>query len=244
MLTITRHGITSQFDTSPWPDETPSLYRPFLQGVYYEQGFLDHIRALDLHGVYVDAGSCLGTHTVWFGVYCPSTYVHAFDPRERCARWTQMNVDANDLGAKTTVHNVGLGARPGSASADLDGIVENFEVLPLDKIVKGKVAVIKIDVEGMEVEVLNGARRILRESRPHVFAEAFNKDEFEKIKVALAPYGYKATGKVFNSTPTYEFVPIGNPRELALKRAAHKLPKPLFNLLKSVRNAVRGNKKK
>jgi FkbM family methyltransferase len=231
MLTITRHGITSNFDTSPWPGEAPSLYRPFLQGVFYEQGFLDHIRSLNLAGVYVDAGSCLGTHTVWFGLYCPSTEVHAFDPRERCARWTRMNVDANNLGGKTTVHNVGLGARRGRATVKLDDIDETFPVRRLDRIVRGRVAVLKIDVEGMEADVLRGARRILARSRPVVFAEAFTSAELAGIEQVLRPYGYKATGKVFNATPTYEFVSTGSARELALKRLARRLPAVLRRFL-------------
>lgn len=207
MLTVTRHGVTSRFDTSPWPGrEPPSLYRPFFAGRFYEQDFLDYIRSLRLTGVYVDAGSCLGTHTVWFGMYCRSTHVHAFDPRERCARWTQMNVDVNGLTEKVTVHKVGLAAEPGRASARLDRIRENFDVVPLDQAVTGRVAMIKIDVEGMEEEVLEGARDILTRYRPIVFAEASTAEHLTRITTLLAPLQYSPTGRVFNDTPTYEFV--------------------------------------
>lgn len=243
MLTVTRHGITSRFDTSPWPaDVTPSLYRPFLRGQFYEQEFLDYIRKLNRRGVYVDAGSCLGTHTVWFAMYCPATYVHAFDPRERCARWTQMNVDANDLTDRVTVHNVGLGAEPGRTSSELDKIVEHFDVVPLDQVVHGRVAVLKIDVEGMEVHVLTGARRILRKYHPVVFAEAWDEEQRAKIEATLRPYGYRATGKVFNSTPTYEFVFVGSPLMVQLRRAARKLPKPVRKVLIQVRDALRNRR--
>jgi precorrin-6B methylase 2 len=243
MLTVTRYGITSRFDMSPWPeDDPPSLYRPFLNGKFYEQAFLDHIRGLKLRGVYVDAGSCLGTHTVWFAMYCPATYVHAFDPRERCARWTQMNVDANELTDKVTVHQVGLGAKRGQASSHLDGLWEHFDVVPLDKVVRGKVVVLKIDVEGMEEQVLKGARRILRRYHPVVFAEAFNEPERATIEAMLKRHRYRATGRVFNSTPTYEFVYEEPPLTRRLRRVAHQLPEPVRKVLRTVRGIIRSRR--
>lgn len=242
MLTITRFGITSQFDTSPWvdDDELPTLYKPFLNGKFYEQAFLDHIRKLNLRGVYVDAGSCLGTHTVWFGMYCPSTHVHSFDPRERCARWTQMNVDANALTDKVTVHQVGLGAERDRTKSHLDGIWEHFDVLPLDEVVRGRVVVLKIDVEGMEEQVLKGADRILRKHHPVVFAEAWGDDERAAIEAHLKRYRYHYTGRVFNATPTYEFVYEEPAPVKQLRRAVRKLPAPVRKMLRTVRDAVRG----
>lgn len=239
MLTVTRFGITSRFDHSPWPEDAPpTLYKPFLNNKFYEQIFLDYIRSLNKRGVYVDAGSCLGTHTVWFGMYCPSTHVHSFDPRERCAKWTQMNVDVNDLTDKVTVHNVGLGSEPGQAKSHLDGVWEHFDVVQLDKVVTGKVVVLKIDVEGMEEQVLKGARGILLKHRPVVFAEAFGAPELATITALMKKYGYTPTGKVFNATPTHEFV--YNPEPTPLRRLARKLPRPVRNVLNSGLNLVRG----
>lgn len=241
MLTVTRHGITSRFETRPWPDDAlPSLYRPFLSNQFYEQAFLDHVRRLNRRGVYVDAGSCLGTHTVWFASYCPSTFVHAFDPRERCAAWTQMNVEANGLQEKVAVHAVGLSNQRGRASARLDRVTEHFDVVPLDDVVRrARVAVLKIDVEGMEDRVLQGAGRILRRDRPVVFAEAWDDEHLAVVTATLAPYGYVATGRVFNSTPTYEFVvPAAPPGRL--RRAARRLPAPVRKVLVAVRDVARG----
>jgi FkbM family methyltransferase len=228
MLTVTRHGITSRFDASPWPDGVPRLYRPFLENRFYEQGLLDHIRRLKLRGVYIDVGACFGTHTVWFALYCPSTFVHAFEPRQRFAEWTRMNIEANSLGSKVKVHQLGLSDQCAEASPTLDGRVETFPVERLDRVVAGasrgraRVAVIKVDVEGMEELVLRGAQDILKRDRPVIFAEAFTDRERAVIEAVLAPYGYRATGRVFNATPTYEFAARLTLRHRALG-AAHRL---------------------
>lgn len=239
VVEVTRFGITTRFDRTPWPESVPSLYRPFLQNTFYEQAMLDYIRGLGRKGVYIDAGSCLGTHTVWFAAYCPSSHVHSFDPRPNCAAWTQMNVDANHLGTKVSVHEVGLSDHEGTATATLDDVEHTFRVTRLDAMVRGPVSLIKADVEGMEALALGGAKKILRQYRPIVFAEAFTDAELADITAVLAPFGYQATGRVFNHTPTYEFVVPPPAWRTAVRRFARRLPKPVRRALVSARDALR-----
>ena len=59
----------------------------------------------------------------------------------------------------------------GQAKSYLDHVWEHFDVVPLDQVVRGKVVVLKIDVEGMEDQVLKGAQGILRKYHPVVFAK-------------------------------------------------------------------------
>ena len=217
MLTLDRHGHTLRFDDSGFT-EPPYVYQPLLQGQAYEEQFLEHIRAAGRSGQYVDVGAHLGTHTVWFAALCPSTKVHAFEPVGRYAEVVRRNVAANGLEDKVVVHQVGLSAEPGSATNfmsfphqvgfmdEAEGVTESYAVKRLDDVVEGPVALIKLDVEGMEVDVLEGARRILSRHRPTVYAEAWDDDHAKVIQAALAPYGYRPTGTVFNASPTYEYV--------------------------------------
>lgn len=221
MLTVRRYGQEIKIPAVVDATETPYTYRPFAHDGWYEEPFLQHIRRRDRHGVYVDAGAHLGTHTTWFAMLCPATHVHAVEPLRRFADQIERIVEANDLGEKVDVHRVGLADEPGTATNHLsaehqigfDAVGEQaardetFPVTTLDELVTDPVAVIKIDVEGMERRVLLGAQRILEHDRPTVYVEAFDREVLHGIADVLRPFGYSPTGKVFNGTPTYEFAP-------------------------------------
>jgi len=218
MYDVTLHGAKLHFVDDGFTS-LPYVYRPLEQGHVYEQVFLEHIRSMDRAGVYVDVGAHLGTHTVWFATLCPSSQVHAFEPVRRYADVVRRNVEVNHLTRKVVVHDIGLSDTPGEATnylspehqmgfvdGDPEGVNETFQVMRLDDVIHGPVAVIKLDVEGMEPSVIRGARRILSRHRPAVYAEALTDEAARSVKAALAPFGYQATGLVFNSSPTYEYL--------------------------------------
>ena len=219
MLTVRRYGQEIRIPAVVDATETPYTYRPFERGGWYEEPFLSHIRRRGRRGVYVDAGAHLGTHTTWFAMLCPATHVHAVEPLSRFADQIERIVAANDLGERVTVHRVGLADEPGTATNHLSAEHqigfdpvgastardETFPVTTLDELVTDPVAVIKIDVEGMEERVLLGAKRILAADRPTVYVEAFDRELLRGIAGVLRPFGYAPTGRVFNGTPTYEF---------------------------------------
>ena len=231
MLTVRRHDTVLSFDDEGFT-ETPWVYRPLSEDKVYEERFLDYIRALGRRGVYLDVGAHLGTHTVWFAALCESTHVHAFEPVSRFADVLRRNVAANGLEDKVTVHRLGLGASAGVARSQLSaehqmGFVdgqaaaaeEEFDVKRLDSVVggahgagahgagaHGPVAVIKLDVEGMEPAVLQGASRILSRDRPMVFAEAHSRRPRRRPLwcspgTATSPPGASSTPRPPTSTP-------------------------------------------
>lgn len=167
---------------------------------------LEYIHGLRIGGSYVDAGAAIGNHTLFFAVVCGAAHVDAFEPRDWVYDLLVENIALNRLEARVTAHLVGLGAADGEATAFLDGHSTTFQVRPLDDLVQRKVSVLKIDVEDMEVDVLQGARRILRADRPLVFAEARTRELYEALVTCMRANGYRPTGRVFNATPTYEFV--------------------------------------
>jgi len=66
------------------------------------------------------------------------------------------------------------------------------------------IGMIKIDVEGMELDVLKGAKEILLKQRPHLFIEAKNNLEFQKIYNYLIKFKYIPMS-VWAKTPVYHF---------------------------------------
>jgi FkbM family methyltransferase len=184
--------------------ETPYVFRPMLEGKVYEEGFLEYIRSLDISGVYLDVGAHLGTHTIWFAMQCPSTHVHAFEPIGRYAAAVRNNAELNGAAGKVTVHQIGLDDGRAEAAVHTSGM--EFQTARLDDLVQDKVAILKMDVEGMEVRVLAGAQRILDKDRPEIFAEAFTTVERHTLEAALRPYGYRNVGKVsVTGQPVYRF---------------------------------------
>jgi FkbM family methyltransferase len=216
MLTIQRHGVTVRFDETGFT-QLPYVYLPLERGKLYEEAFLEHIRSLDLVGAYVDVGAHLGTHTLWFAMLCRSTIVHAIEPIARYADVVDRNVAANGLEGRVVVHRVGVSDSAAPASnylsrehqvgfvANAEPVRESFATVRLDELVERPVVLIKLDIEGMELLAIRGAERLLQD-RPVVFAEAHADEELDAIHELLAQRGYRATGRVFNASPTYEWV--------------------------------------
>jgi hypothetical protein len=72
MLTVSRHGQTLHFDVTGF-SAMPYVYRPLVEGKLYEEAFLEYVRSLGKVGQYVDVGSHLGMHSLWFTLAIPAS---------------------------------------------------------------------------------------------------------------------------------------------------------------------------
>lgn len=209
MITVVHDGVEVHFDDTNLNPERPGLiHGALLQNHFYEEGFLKYIRSLNRKGTYVDIGAFVGTHTLYFALLCGADRVHSFEPRAAVFQALKRNVELNDVGDQVVLHELALTDEPGTFTLTMG---DSSYVVPgarLDDLVDEDVAVIKIDVEGMEPAVLRGAERVLRRSRPVVFAEAATEPEYRLLVETLRKQRYVATGRRFNATPTYEFVPM------------------------------------
>ncbi len=106
----------------------------------------------------------------------------------------------------------------------------------LDTLITDPVAVISRSTwRAWRSSVLRGASRILGSDRPTVYLEAFNRAALRRTKTVLKPYGYRPTGAVFNSTPTYEFsttAPASAPLRVVLYQATHAVRRNLWRIAK------------
>jgi FkbM family methyltransferase len=141
--------------------------------------------------VVVDAGAFIGTHTRAFSALVGATgRVLGFEPRKetygvlvenaRLASVENIQVINTALGAAkacVTVSGLCFDDNLNFGSAGLDPIVkktdkgEKINITSIDTIGLDYLDFIKIDVEGMEVDVLNGAKETVGRFRPVIFAE-------------------------------------------------------------------------
>jgi FkbM family methyltransferase len=73
--------------------------------------------------------------------------------------------------------------------------------VPLDSIkyhFESKISIIKIDVEGYEINVLEGAQKLIQEHRPIIICEVFEKINFDKLLEFFEKVDYKSYKRIKN----------------------------------------------
>jgi FkbM family methyltransferase len=141
--------------------------------------------------VVIDAGANTGAYTVLFAQWVgPQGRVFAFEPVPRIARALRAQVALNGLTGRVRVVEAALGESEGTLTMTAPGMVGinrralstdstrhrlNVPSVSLDRFCQQRSlapAVLKIDVEGAELDVLRGARQVLSAvPRPQLFVE-------------------------------------------------------------------------
>lgn len=179
---------------------------------YYEAGDLNYICkewnhgvvAQELkHGIVLDIGTNIGNHTLYFCQECGAAFVHCFEPILSTIKILEKNIEINNLSSRVEIHPVAVGLKVGKAkiaSYDVKNIgstslvsecsgeipVICIDDLKLDK----KVQLIKIDVEGYELQVIKGCIKTITRNHPYIMIEI--RDEYiADIQKLLSPLGYK-----------------------------------------------------
>ena len=173
------------------PDDPKSLK---MASGFYEREDVALYRRLRLErGTIVDVGANVGFFTLLFAKLFPNCGIHAIEANPYSVERLRQNLAANPgLAERVTVHacaagadesTVKLTAYPGALGhawgrigiATKEGMVE-YEVPQkrLDELVQDPVEpvrLLKIDVEGYELEVLRGANELIRRHKPIVVFE-------------------------------------------------------------------------
>ena len=67
---------------------------------------------------------------------------------------------------------------------------------------RGNVAFIKVDVDGLDIAILRGAKDTIARCRPHIAVECQTEAQMSELRVLLGSIGYEIAGK-YCATPTY-----------------------------------------
>lgn len=154
----------------------------------------------------VDVGANIGTHAVAFaGMVGKTGTVLAFEPQRLSFQLLCGNVALNCL---TNVHcwQKAAGNSNGRAripvlppeearnfgAVPVGGAGEEVEVATIDSLGMGSCRLMKIDVEGMEPEVIEGARATIAAHRPVLFVENNTLDKASRTMAAILEAGYRA----------------------------------------------------
>jgi FkbM family methyltransferase len=140
-------------------------------------------RLLEPGDVFIDVGANIGNHTL-VAASCGAE-VHAFEPVPRLTSALKANINLNNLSNQIVVRGEAIGAAAGFALINVasrydDGSHSLIEGIEARSVEQQKVAVtslddytralrvpptlIKVDVEGYEARVLDGASRLLQSS--------------------------------------------------------------------------------
>jgi FkbM family methyltransferase len=159
-------------------------------GAFYELDILQSIdKLLDKNSVVIDIGANVGNHTVYWAKVTKVKKIYSFEPVKSTFRILLKNIEINNISDKVKIYNIALGNKKSKGIIDvynLDNIggtslsEDNDGDLELDKIDNIKeimeepeISFVKIDVEGFEKNVLQGAINLFDKYKPMVFIESF-----------------------------------------------------------------------
>lgn len=179
------------------------------KGSPYEMKVLERIHRMKLTGTAVDVGAGVGNHTLWLAAIC-NLYVVAFEPLDWRRILANIQINPN---LPIRPHPVALGEtrREGTVNPAPEHVtgraLDDADEVPihtLDEYNLTNVSLIKIDVEGMEPEVLKGAANTIDQFHPVLYVEAVDAEAARQNHKCI-PKGYVHTG-TYGATPLEEWL--------------------------------------
>ena len=190
-----------------WNDNTPEAFAVEIEPYFAALGPKAGYTAI------VDAGAAVGQFAVAACVRWPTARVYAFEPARRQRLLLSRNARVNGFANRIEALPVGLwnesttlrfrthGAMSSIASVSMLPrhltFAEHIEVTTLDRwAAPTRIDLIKMDIEGAEIEALEGAGGLLSRDRPDVIVQAYHQRDgartFERCAAIVERHGYVA----------------------------------------------------
>ncbi len=170
---------------------------------YWDISALDIINNyLPDNAVILDIGANIGSHSVYWALERHAKKIYAFEPFADTFLILQANVRLNSLEDCIQIYNFGL--MDETCRGEVSSFVEtniggtsfkkssggNYTFRQLDRInIPEKIDLIKIDVEGAEIECLKGAVKTICSNKPVIVLETF--DYKDKVDSFMKSISYK-----------------------------------------------------
>jgi FkbM family methyltransferase len=176
-------------------------------GDFYEAGILKSLaQCVPFGSVVFDIGSNVGNHAIYWGVHRRARRVYAFEPVPATFQILRKNIELNRLQGTIIPVNLALSYQRQQLSLESYNVMNiggarmqrdgkgaiNAIALDSFQFCEGRVDFVKIDVEGFECNVIQGALEFLRKYHPrHIFIEIFPRSHRVWINSVLASFGYR-----------------------------------------------------
>jgi len=196
-----RHGRLSYLLNDAYIGRSLDVYGEYSEGELAL--FRDLLRPGD---VAVDVGANIGALTIGMArMVAPGGTVIAFEPQRTIFDVLCHNLRQNGL-ANVTAYRRALGSAPGairvppldySGAENFGGVSlggaqgEEVEVVTLDVLALPRLRLLKVDVEGMEREVLAGARQTIGRLQPALYIENDRAERSRALISLLFELGYR-----------------------------------------------------
>jgi FkbM family methyltransferase len=185
-----------------------------LPGLFYENVY--RVRQLKSEGAILDVGANIGLASKWLTLHNPSKTVYSFEPLPANTALIALNCP------EAVIEPVAVGSTRGRRvfHVDRQSVMAStipcswetedleFDAISIDDYVADKgidsIALLKIDVEGMEYEVLEGAQRALRMTRQLVM-ETHSRELHHMSARLLESSGWQIDCSQFNSRTGFVF---------------------------------------
>lgn len=174
--------------------DTPSrvLKEIFVDKVYNVEGFLP-----DIGEVVLDVGANYGDSTIWWAKTFGAKVI-AFEPLDNVYEILCNNIEINQV-SNVEAHKIALGrgnTLEGYSNGDMfiagkKGNPKYINSMPLDEFHFERLNLLKIDVEGFEVDVLEGGLKTIEKYKPRIIIEVHSTLLKEKCDRILTSLGYR-----------------------------------------------------
>jgi FkbM family methyltransferase len=196
------------------------------QGEPYERKLLVDCHQQHLTGTAFDVGAHIGNHTLFLAAVC-GLRVHAWEPHDRSREMLLDNLALNPT-LDVTVHDWAAGAGDGRGrftpgmwiefDPDRDGAAVKLDRGDVtvhsidDHLDVDDLAVMKVDVEGMEPHVIAGAIGHIERCHPVIYAETHTPAAHADVAALLEPLGYQMTRGIRMGSPMERWQHPAGPR--------------------------------
>jgi FkbM family methyltransferase len=187
---------------------------------FYEAQLLEHLKEIVRErGFFIDIGAHIGNHSIFFGKILGLNGL-ALEPEAKNFRNLRRNIRKNNLQdsvkimkvAAAKAKGVGRATRKSEGNSGMSQFhqgVGKTKAIPVDCLVDQSnidhLRLVKIDIEGMELDALIGMENILRQGNPVLCVEIQTKNDFDEICEFLDKFNFSTDGVNRAATPTYVF---------------------------------------